>query len=189
MHSTSNLEDDYIGSGKRLWLSIRKHGRENHEREILEWFPDRDSLKAREKELVNEALIQDLMCMNIQIGGGGGFNSVEQQKNRSVLGGKATAEKLKTDPEYREKVRKRVSEKNIELHIKGKLKSPDWTGKKHKDHSKKMIGEKNSINQKGEKNSQFGTIWIFNPKENKAEKINISDLEEFIQKGFRRGRK
>ena len=50
MHSTSNLEDGYIGSGKRLWNSIRKHGKENHECEILEWLPDRSSLKEREKE-------------------------------------------------------------------------------------------------------------------------------------------
>jgi hypothetical protein len=35
MHSSSNLEDGYIGSGKKLWNSVRKHGRENHIIEIL----------------------------------------------------------------------------------------------------------------------------------------------------------
>ena len=45
MHSTSNLEDGYVGSGKRLWLSIRKYGLENHEREILEFLEDRNALK------------------------------------------------------------------------------------------------------------------------------------------------
>ena len=29
MHSTDNLNDGYIGSGKRLWHSIRKYGKEN----------------------------------------------------------------------------------------------------------------------------------------------------------------
>lgn len=29
MHSTDNLEDGYVGSGKRLWYSINKHGKEN----------------------------------------------------------------------------------------------------------------------------------------------------------------
>ena len=72
MHSTSNLEDDYVGSGKRLWLSIRKHGRENHQKEILEFLLDRRSLKERERELVNESLIQDPMCMNLATGGDDG---------------------------------------------------------------------------------------------------------------------
>ena len=30
MHSTTNLEDGYLGSGKRLRYSIRKYGKENH---------------------------------------------------------------------------------------------------------------------------------------------------------------
>ena len=72
MHSTSNLEDDYIGSGKRLWYSIKKHGRDNHQKEILEFLSDRKSLKERERELVNDSLIQDPMCMNIMKGGEGG---------------------------------------------------------------------------------------------------------------------
>ena len=55
MHSTSNLEDGYLGSGKRLWYSINKHGKENHSVEILEWLPDRCSLKLREKEIINES--------------------------------------------------------------------------------------------------------------------------------------
>jgi hypothetical protein len=37
MHSTNNLEDGYLGSGKILGYSIAKHGRENHKREILEF--------------------------------------------------------------------------------------------------------------------------------------------------------
>jgi len=49
MHSTDNLEDGYIGSGKLLIYSIRKHGKENHVKEILKFLPNRTSLKEREK--------------------------------------------------------------------------------------------------------------------------------------------
>jgi hypothetical protein len=70
MHSTDNLDDGYVGSGQRLWKSINKHGRENHVCEILEFLPDRESLKAREAELVNEETIHDEMCMNLALGGG-----------------------------------------------------------------------------------------------------------------------
>lgn len=79
MHSTSNLNDCYIGSGRRLWLSINKHGKENHSTEILEWLPNRSSLKLREKELVNESLLSDPMCMNLQLGGGGGLSGEEHR--------------------------------------------------------------------------------------------------------------
>lgn len=30
MHSTDNLDDGYVGSGKRLWYSINKHGLKKH---------------------------------------------------------------------------------------------------------------------------------------------------------------
>lgn len=77
MHSTDNLEDNYIGSGKRLWLSIRKYGKENFSIEILEYFPDRNSLKKREIEIVNEELLKNPLCMNLKLGGYGGISTPE----------------------------------------------------------------------------------------------------------------
>ena len=71
MHSTDNLNDGYIGSGKRLWYSINKHGKENHKTEILEYLLDRESLKKREEEIVNKRLLDEDMCMNLTVGGRG----------------------------------------------------------------------------------------------------------------------
>jgi len=71
MHSTSNLEDGYIGSGTHLWHSIKKHGRENFTCEILEFCTDRESLREREKSIVNIDLLKDPLCMNICKGGRG----------------------------------------------------------------------------------------------------------------------
>ena len=48
MHSTDNLDDGYLGSGKRLWFSINYHGKENHTKEILEFLDSRKLLKERE---------------------------------------------------------------------------------------------------------------------------------------------
>ena len=79
MHSTDNLEDGYVGSGTYLWRSIKRHGKENHSIEILEFLDDRESLKSRERELVNEETLTDLMCMNLRIGGEG-WNSSEAAK-------------------------------------------------------------------------------------------------------------
>ena len=72
MHSTSNLEDGYVGSGTFLWKSIKKYGRENFKMEIQEFFPDRRSLKEREIEIITEELLEDPMCMNLSLGGNGG---------------------------------------------------------------------------------------------------------------------
>lgn len=74
IHSTDNLEDGYLGSGRRLKYSINKHGKSNHKKEILEWLPDRESLRLREAELVTYVEISKELCMNIAIGGGKNAN-------------------------------------------------------------------------------------------------------------------
>ena len=71
LHSTDNLDDGYFGSGQILWRSIKKHGKEKHSKEILEFLPSRTELKAREEFLVDEELLKDPMCMNVIKGGGG----------------------------------------------------------------------------------------------------------------------
>ena len=59
-----------------------------------------------------------------------------------------------------------------------------FSGKKHKEKSKKKIGEKNAIHQKGKGNSQYGTCWITN--EINSKKIKKGDE---IPNGWRLGRK
>jgi hypothetical protein len=70
-HSTNNLDDGYMGSGNRIKRSIKKHGKENHKLEILEFLPDRKSLMIRECKIVNEEMVKDEMCMNMITGGCG----------------------------------------------------------------------------------------------------------------------
>nr|MDA3778656.1 hypothetical protein [Bacteroidales bacterium] len=73
MHSTNNLNDGYLGSGKRLRYSINKYGKENHKCEIIEFLLNRKLLKEREKEIVNLNEIAKIDCLNLKIGGEGGF--------------------------------------------------------------------------------------------------------------------
>jgi hypothetical protein len=182
MHSTDNLEDGYVGSGKRLWYSIKKYGKENFKCEILEMLPDRFSLKEREKEVVNESILKEKMCMNLKLGGDGGFVDDEHKKKFHRNGGISTIhllkmyadehlKKMKTDDEYRKKF------SNI---FKG---NRNWVGKHHTEESKRKIGNANSLIQKGSNNSQYGTRWITNGNENKKIK-----KEEQIPNGWRLGR-
>jgi hypothetical protein len=183
MHSTSNLEDEYIGSGKRLWNSIRKHGRENHIMEILEWFPDRSSLKNREKELVNESLLQDPICMNLAIGGEGGFCGKEGQHKWSSAGGKANWKSNREKMlEVSRKSGKMAFEKGHGLFGEA---NPRFTGRTHREETKNKLRMKKT--QIGEKNSQFGSCWINKNGENK--KIRKEEIESFESQGWERGRK
>lgn len=83
MHSTDDLDDDYFGSGKRLWHSINYHGRDKHTKEILEFLPSRDLLIEREKELVNSEILLDTKCMNLVQGGGYNARAPETEESRN----------------------------------------------------------------------------------------------------------
>lgn len=71
-HVSNKPNDWYFGSGLRITNSVKKHGKEKHIKEILEYLPDLASLLAREREIVNEDLLQNPLCMNIRVGGAGG---------------------------------------------------------------------------------------------------------------------
>lgn len=187
MHSTDNLDDGYLGSGKRLRYSINKHGAENHEREILEFVDNREELKKREKEVINLDEIAKKDCMNLMVGGQGGFISDEQQRRRSIAGSKASIEKLRTDKEFRERQKKTVSENFKKAHRDGKIKYDTFIGKKHTEETKKKMRESMKGLGKGEKNSQYGTCWITRDGENR--KVKKEELETFVKEGWEKGRK
>jgi hypothetical protein len=194
MHSTDNLDDDYLGSGKYLRRSLNKHGVENHTKEILEYLPNRSSLKERERELVNEKLILDKFCMNLQPGGGGGFCNEEHRKKCILAWRTAGIKKLiwlafndlKWKEEHSQKIKKVLQNEEIREKIRiGAAKS--FKGKHHTEEFKIKLGLINSIKQKGEKNSQYGTCWITNNKENK--KIKNEEILDYLNQGWSKGRK
>ena len=43
--------------------------------------------------------------------------------------------------------------------------------------------------QKGERNSQFGTCWIYNLELKENKKIKLEELDNWIEKGWIKGRK
>jgi len=80
IHSTDDLNDGYLGSGRRIYRSIKKHGAKNHRREILEYFATRKDLSNKEVEIVNSDLLEDPMCLNLKHGGDDGILSEESRK-------------------------------------------------------------------------------------------------------------
>ena len=84
MHSTDNVDDGYIGSGKRLWHSINHHGIENHKFEILELCEDRTQLAGREREIVNQQLLENPLCLNLKVGGIGGWGAHSDEAKKKI---------------------------------------------------------------------------------------------------------
>lgn len=187
MHSTSNLNDGYLGSGTRLWKSINKHGKENHSIEILEFLPDRKALAARERELVNEDLLKDPLSMNIMLGGeAGGFINKDHQLKCSSAGGKTTnPEKSRKASETLTQTHKRRIEDGTHRNWKHNY---DWTGKSHNEQTKLKIGLANSTKQLGENNSQFGTKWMCHPV-NGPIKVKSTEIDSYLKLGYSIGRK
>jgi hypothetical protein len=191
MHSTDRIEDGYIGSGQRLWHSINYHGKENHKIEILEFCQDRESLALREREIVNEDLLENPKCMNLCLGGETGFT--EDQRSKGAI---SSNQKNWKDPIYAKKMKEVSSEVMKKLWqdpesskrlLEGAGKS--FKGKKHTEEAKKTIGDKISKAQKAEKNSQFGTCWINNPIEKTNRKIKKEEIKKYLQEGWESGMK
>lgn len=72
MHSTFDLDDGYLGSGKILGQSINLHGIECHTREIIQFCESREELVVLEIFWINQDLLNNPKCMNLALGGHGG---------------------------------------------------------------------------------------------------------------------
>lgn len=82
VHKTSNINDDYLGSGIALLQSINKHGIENFTKEILYTFDDITEAYIKEKEIVNEDFIKRKDTYNMKIGGIGGGKKNPSKETR-----------------------------------------------------------------------------------------------------------
>ncbi len=189
MHSTDDIDDGYLGSGKILGYSRKKYGDENHKKEILEMCSSREALKLREREIVNEELLTDPLNINLKYGGEGGWTKVS-----SIAGNKSPKrnfvvihQKMEQSMIDSGKCRSVVSSVSLKhSHSAAKIKYDTFSGKKHREETKTKIGAANSKHQSGIGNSQFGTCWII---KDVPIKIKRNDLHSYLMNGYRLGRK
>lgn len=177
-HKTNNKDDDYMGSGLSLKKAIQKYGLDNFSKEILVECNSSEEMYQKEKELV----VVDDNTYNLKLGGFGGWDhlkGIKQEFTQNRIDGhKCRSNKLKN------RKNPSASKRMKQHHIEGKIKYDTFTNKSHTKETKQKIGLKNSENQKGNKNSQFNTMWITNGVENK--KIMNDDI---IPEGWYKGRK
>ena len=190
-HQTTNIDDGYMGSGTYLKRAFTKYGIENFSKEILHIFKDKTEMFLKEAELVNNAFIEDKNTYNLIPGGANALNyfydnNIELRLIKNKKARRKCNETLMKKygvihAGQLDKTKKSASERLTRLHKEGKFDSTrkSFLGKKHTEESKKKIGLKNSITQKGERNSSFGKIWIFNPTTKQTRKLikttNIPD--------------
>ena len=180
MHSTDDLNDGYLGSGTLLRRALNKYGKENFKIEFLEFVNSREELAAREKEIVSLQEIAKKECMNLKVGGEGGYSSdkhVENRQRARAEGHRKYFDSIKNDPDLYKEHGQKISRKK-------KGQKGTFKGKHHSEETKKKMSISKKSSTKGINNSQYGTCWITNEVESK--KIYKGDL---IPEGWRLGRK
>ena len=183
MHQTKKLDDGYMGSSKSLNSDIDVFGLDNFRKEILFNFDNFEDMRECEKRIVNSEFVNRLDTYNLTTGGGTSYYYINKHKlNNSKGQCHIVSQKAKACTMYRNWWREQIKSglKRVKFNHK------TFLNKKHSAETiQKMKATSKLIERgQGEKNSQFGTMWITNNLENK--KIKKTDI---IPDGYHKGRK
>jgi group I intron endonuclease len=99
VHSTLDIHDSYLGSGKNLKRAIKKHGKENFKKEILHIVGSIEEAYNIEEKIVNEDFISRDDTYNVKIGGDRGPRNAG--KNNPMYGKKHSLETRAKNSEAR----------------------------------------------------------------------------------------
>ena len=198
VHRTSNINDGYIGSGIRLQKAIKKYGYENFTRDILCFTETYSEAFEIEELIVDHDFVKSPDTYNMKLGGHGGFDHITlthtEHKNRAKSGG-TKAKKMQVginDPKYKpfladwsakgNKVNKNQGTGfyDTKVHAKGLEASLSLEARTKRIQTLKSINH-----QQGVKNSQYRTMWIYNPITADNKKIPKDAL---IPEGYIKGR-
>lgn len=127
-HSTNNLNDTYVGSGKLIHEAIKKYGKENFKREILEHFDTKEDAFNAQEKYINE---YNTLSPN-------GYN-ISPKGGHQVHGGVSEESKQKMKESSKNRIRKPLTEshkKSISNALKNKPLSEETKEKMRKPKSK-----------------------------------------------------
>lgn len=158
-HRTTNLNDDYLGSGKFLKMAVEKYGKESFSKEIIKVLSTEEEMFLEESKIVNDDFIKRNDTYNAKIGGyGGNF-----PRWACVKGGKISGKLVNTANKNWERLKKEGKgifskesrEKNIRV-TKERTKTDEWKISKEKANEALLFRMKNGIwFNNGEKNKKF----------------------------------
>lgn len=197
MHSTDNLDDGYLGSGKILGYSRRKYGDENHTIERLEFLQSREELKRREKEIVNEELLSQPLNINLKYGGDGGWDHLNQnseiQRAKSLKGNAKQKQMRLANPEWFAEKTRKMAETQRQRYASGERAGVGWSivavknAQSQKSREQRKTTMQNNQHQKGKNNSQFGVKRVGINKDGKIKKVLPHQVQDYLDAGWNRG--
>lgn len=83
-HSTNDIDDTYLGSGKALRRAIKKYGRSSFKKEILEFCSSREEMFKKEQQIIIEEIMNDSKSYNCSLGGRGGYKNISENGKKSI---------------------------------------------------------------------------------------------------------
>ena len=175
-HKTDCPDDNYFGSGKHLRNAQEKYGLENFTKTILFYCANEEEMNLLEKMVVTPEFCAREDVYNINVGGDGGWNYVNNElhlngnkmftqnmtkadyKKRGQKSAEAKKRHIEEDPSFEIQVSNKISNSLKNTYAKN---GSWWTGKHHTEETKcKLRGPR--LQSMGEKNSQYGMIAIYN---------------------------
>ena len=178
-HTTTNLNDNYFGSGVAICRAFKLHGRQNFKKEILFFCKNKDQLNKKQREIVNEEFVARDDTYNIALGG-------QNDISLFIAAGKNAMQQILSDPIKYAQHGNKISnglKKCWQQH------GHNWLGKKNSEQTKQKMRNSKKGKQNGQKNSQYGTCWIYNEQIKDSKKIKCEDLQKWISQGWIKGRK
>ena len=147
-HQTEDLNDGYMGSGKRLKDAIKHYGMDNFEKKILFQFDNETDMNAKEAELVTESFVNEDSNYNMCPGGNGGFGYINNSGISKFKGKRHTEEtklKILKSREYythSEETKQKISQANDRTNkSRGEKTSKALRGKTKSEEHKRKIAE------------------------------------------------
>lgn len=178
IHSTNDLNDNYMGSGTFLKREYKKYGKNSFFKEILRFFDNREDLINYEKQMVNENVLKDTLCLNIIKGGVAGLERGFTIGLVTVQDRDGNCFDVKTnDPRY-------LSGELISIN-KGKVTVKDKFGYFYKIsvNDPRYISGELTIVSKGNK-SVKGKIMV--SKDEVYKYVNLDELQQYLDNGWER---
>lgn len=185
-HTTTNLDDGYMGSGLGIRRAIEKYGLENFEKTILFFFTSKEELFQKEAEIVNTRFVKREDTYNMTEGGIGGSTIGARKGGLSTLVNKKGIHALSKEERL---IHNRKNNLRSQFYRKGCCYDPELQRQaslaaRTPEARKKLRETQAKIqHQKGSKNSQFGSFWITNGGVNRKIKKGVE-----IPEGFWKGR-
>ena len=189
-HITTDIEDNYFGSGNLIRAAINKYGLENFVKTILFELQNEEEMNLLEKTVVTQEFCDREDTYNINVGGDGGWSYVNNIgrnigfRYANLHGLNNRGKKGKPQSEYQRKRCKEAIALDRKLHPE----KYDQTGEKNPMFGKHLsVESKKKISEaiKGKNNPMSSRMWIRNPQ---TKEFKVWLKNEPIPTGWEKGK-